>query len=136
MAPAFVVALVVAAVAITFAIMKQGPGAGAPTAEISSPAAHPAKTIVKHRTKIIVVPQQPASSPSPAYYTPGYAQDISNAGISAPVYWINQTGSTLCADWAAGQTWSQTDSAVLLPGGIYPSHLALYDNITQADLCP
>lgn len=85
-------------------------------------------------TQYVPVPvPQPPPPPAPSI---SYAQDITNAGIVAPVSWINQTGPTLCADWASGMSWTQTDNAVLLPGGIYPSHLATYDSITASDLCP
>ncbi len=83
----------------------------------------------------VPVPQHPLPPPAPAPST-SYAQDVSNAGIVAPVSWIDQTGATLCADWAAGDTESWTDQNVLLPGGIYPEHLSTYDNITNSDVCP
>lgn len=87
-------------------------------------------------TKYVPVPAPPpAPAPAPAPPT-SYAQDITNAGIVAPVAWINSTGATLCADWASGMSWTQTDNAVLVPGGIYPYHLATYDSITASDLCP
>jgi len=64
-----------------------------------------------------------------------YAQDIWNAGISAPQAWIDSTGQTLCADWNNGETTADTDS-ILRAGGIYRQHLVTYDAITAQDLCP
>ena len=81
----------------------------------------------------------PSSSPTPGSSGGSgdqYAQDIQNAGIVAPVAWIDKTGQTLCADWAAGDTESWTDQNVLLAGGIHPNHLATYDSITNSDVCP
>ncbi len=102
-------------------------------------------------TPKITVTQTATPAPAPTYtvryvpvparpqpYVPvtSYAQDITNAGIVAPVGWINATGATLCADWASGMSWAETDAAVLTPGGVYAYHLGLYDSITSADLCP
>lgn len=90
-------------------------------------------------------PAAPSSSPTAApaapaqnqqYYSTSYAQDITNVGIVAPVSWINKTGATLCADWAAGESETQTDQNVLIAGGIYAYHTAAYDSITNTDLCP
>ena len=84
--------------------------------------------------------QSPTQPPAPAPAQPApvssYPQDVTDAGIVAPVDWINRTGQILCSDWASGMSWTQTDNAVLTPGGIYPNHLALYDEITARDLCP
>jgi hypothetical protein len=80
----------------------------------------------------------PAVAPNaPAYYGSGsgYLADIANVGIVAPASWTLQTGSSLCASWASGQTTVQTD-LTLSAGGILPQHLGLFDQITQADLCP
>ena len=74
-------------------------------------------------------------SAGPSNPVDAYAQDILNAGITAPVSWIGSTGQTLCSDWAAGQTTTTTDQ-LLLNGGILPAHLATYDSITAQDLCP
>lgn len=62
-----------------------------------------------------------------------YAQDILNAGITAPVSWIDKTGQQLVADWRAGYTAAWTDANVLTPGGIYAYHLATFDQITARD---
>ena len=78
----------------------------------------------------------PAPVPAQSAPVSSYPQDITDADIVAPVNWINHTGQILCSDWASGMSWAQTDNAVLTPGGIYPNHLALYDEITARDLCP
>ena len=108
----------------------------------STPA--PVKTRIKHRTRIIVVTPAPAQ-PAPAVTPPTagrpggagpiYAADIANAGITAPYGWLLSTGNTLCEDWAAGETTAQTDP-ILTAGGIYAYHLATFDAITNADMCP
>jgi hypothetical protein len=95
-----------------------------PTASPSQAAPQPAPT----RTRNL-----PAPVPAPQADT--YAQDIWNAGITAPQSWIDSTGQTLCADWNAGDTTAATDP-ILLAGGIYPEHLAIYDSITAQDICP
>jgi Collagen triple helix repeat (20 copies) len=64
-----------------------------------------------------------------------YAQDIANAGIVAPLWWLNRTGEQLCADWQNGESTAQTDP-LLLAGGIHPNHLAVFDSITNSDVCP
>ncbi len=97
-----------------------------PTASPSQSPAHAAPT----HTQYVRVPVR---APAPAPDT--YAQDIWNTGITAPESWIVSTGQTLCADWNAGETTATTDQ-VLLAGGIYPEHLAIYDSITAQDLCP
>jgi hypothetical protein len=112
-------------------------GCGTTIVKEAAPAAttQPKQTVKPTPPKVIIV--NPPASPAPTTApVSSYAQDILNSGIVGPVSWINQTGQTLCSDWASGMTWAQTDSAVLTPGGIYPNHLALYDTITSADLCP
>ena len=78
----------------------------------------------------------PSSTPSPTAPSgdAAYVQDIQNAGITASAPWILSAGQT-CADGPLASS-SDTDSSVLLPGGILPEHLAAYDTITQNDLCP
>ena len=66
---------------------------------------------------------------------PSYEADIASAGIVAPSGWLDSTGEQLCNDWAAGEGTSQTDQQ-LLAGGIYQQHLAIFDQITNTDLCP
>ena len=66
---------------------------------------------------------------------PTYEADIATAGIVAPAGWLDTTGEQLCNDWTAGEGSSQTDQQ-LLAGGIYPQHLANFDQITNNDLCP
>ena len=94
----------------------------------------PAKTRIKHRTKIIIVKPPASSQPAPASPAappqvtwgappdpgPAYAADIANSGITAPYGWLMSTGRTLCADWAAGETVTQTDP-VLTAGDIPPT---------------
>jgi hypothetical protein len=109
-----------------------------PTSTVAPPRVS-TKIIIRHKTVAVPAPQPsaPVAPVTPA--EPGvpasYAQDITNAGIVAPIGWINKTGVTLCADWASGMSVAQTDSTVLGPGGILPQHFALYDSITQQDLC-
>jgi hypothetical protein len=96
-------------------------------------------------------PAHPKTAPRPAHSTPPpapaangarpapagsdkYAQDILNAGITAPVSWIDSTGQKIVADWKAGYTAAWTDQNVLLPDGVYPYHLATFDQITARDL--
>jgi hypothetical protein len=75
-----------------------------------------------------------AASPAAASAVPaGYATDILNAGITAPVSWINATGQKVVADWRAGDTAAWTDANVLTPGGVYPYHLSTFDQITARD---
>jgi len=120
------------------------------SASPATPAPAPVKTKIQHRTRIIVVtpsavpaqpaPAAPAGPPQatwgrPPDPGPAYAADIANAGITAPYGWLMSTGNTLCADWAAGETTAQTDP-VLTAGGIYAYHLATFDAITNADMCP
>jgi hypothetical protein len=73
--------------------------------------------------------------PPAAATATSYAQDITNAGIVAPVGWINDTGQRLCADWRSGMTTAETDN-ILLAGGLHADHLAAFDRITNEDLCP
>lgn len=89
-----------------------------PTSTITRPA--PASTNV----------QPPASTPAASY-----AQDITNAGIVAPVDWINRMGEQLCADWRNGMTTADTNP-VLLAGGLHADHLDAFNRITNTDLCP
>lgn len=114
-----------------------------PTVTKTVPAAAAVKHHARHHhsnTKIVAVPAPaPATSALPVVPAPqangSYATDIANAGIVAPAGWLYSTGTTLCNDWANGQTTTQTDQ-ILLAGGIYPYHLATFDSITQADVCP
>jgi hypothetical protein len=92
-------------------------------------------------------PKAPKAAPRPARSTPPpppaangarpapdkYAQDILNAGITAPVSWIDQTGKTLTADWASGKSVAWTDANVLGPGGVYSYHYGIFDQITEQD---
>ena len=105
------------------------PQAATPTVTVTHHAQTPRQTVT-----VVQPPAAPPATPSAAPPT-SYAQDITNAGIVAPVDWINRTGEQLCADWRNGMTTVQTDP-ILLAGGIHPNHLALFDSITQSDLCP
>jgi hypothetical protein len=81
-------------------------------------------------------PETPAAPGAPAAPPPSdYAQDIANAGIVAPLSWLTSTGERLCADWQNGESTDQTDQ-LLLAGGIHPNHLAVFDSITNSDVCP
>lgn len=84
---------------------------------------------VTHKKKAVKHARQPAPPAT-------YAQAILDAGIVAPVGWIDRTGDILCADWARGMTKTQTNDDVLLPGGVHSYHLARYNRITVARLCP
>jgi hypothetical protein len=102
-------------------------------------AATPTVTVTNHGTPAPTVTNVQPSSPAPAppATTPAtsYAQDITNAGIVAPVTWIYSTGNQLCADWQSGMSTADTDQ-ILLSGGIHPNHVELFDSITNTDLCP
>jgi hypothetical protein len=60
-----------------------------------------------------------------------YLTALANAGITAPSAWAIQTAQNLEAAWANGQTEDQTDNQYLLPGGIYPQHLAVFNAIVH-----
>jgi len=96
-------------------------------------------TVTNHATPAPTSTNAEPSSPAPAApaTTPAtnYAQDITNAGIVAPVDWIDSTGNKLCADWQSGMSTADTDQ-ILLSGGIHTNHLAIFDSITNTDLCP
>ena len=102
--------------------------------------ATPAPAASTPTTKIIIVqPAQPAPVavvPAPAYPAPSsYVSDVLSAGIVAPASWIVSTGETICNDWANGET--TTDTAPLLQaGGLYAYHDAIFDAITNQDVCP
>jgi hypothetical protein len=126
---------IAAAAALTLAGVLAGCGTTIVKEAAPAATAQHQQTVKPAPPKVIIV--NPPASPAPTTApVSSYAQDILNSGIVGPVSWINQTGQTLCSDWASGMTWAQTDSAVLTPGGIYPNHLALYDSITSSDLCP
>jgi hypothetical protein len=87
-------------------------------------------------TTVVPAPQAPAAPVTPAPTpTSDYALDIANAGIVAPLSWLTSTGDQLCADWEDGESTDQTDQ-LLLDGGIHPNHLAVFDSITNSDVCP
>jgi len=65
-----------------------------------------------------------------------YIADIANAGIVAPASWLEATGPALCSDWANDPNTSDVTDPLVLAGGILPQHLALFDTITNQDLCP
>ncbi len=81
------------------------------------------------------VPAPPAPPAPPVTPASNYAQDIANAGIVAPLSWLTSTGEHLCADWQNGESTDQADQ-LLLAGGIHPNHLAVFDCITNSDVCP
>ena len=78
------------------------------------------------------VPAPGATAPAPA--PDQYVRDIWNAGITARASWIDTTGHTLVADWQAGYSSAWTDANVLAPGGVYPYHYAIFDQVTEQDL--
>jgi hypothetical protein len=106
------------------------------------PAPKPTPTPPPPQNKIIInndpVSPNVAVPANPNYGAgqfPTYEADIANTGIVSPTGWLDTTGVQLCNDWAAGEGTSQTDQQ-LLAGGIYPQHLAIFDQITNNDLCP
>jgi hypothetical protein len=112
-------------------------GAGAAGAALASPRAvaiRPAANAAPAHPKA----KAPKAAPRSAHSTPApgparYATDILQAGITAPVAWINSTGQKIVADWKAGYTDAWTDQNVLLPDGVYQYHLAPFDQITARD---
>ena len=112
-------------------------GVGAAGAALASPrgvAIRPAASTAPAHPKA----KAPQAAPRSAHSTPPpgparYATDILQAGITAPVAWINSTGQKIVANWRAGYTAAWTDQNVLLPGGIYQYHLATFDQITARD---
>jgi hypothetical protein len=52
-----------------------------------------------------------------------------------PASWIVSTGEAVCADWANGETTAATDP-LLQAGGLYVYHDAIFDAITNEDVCP
>ena len=111
-------------------------GRAAPAAVTAPASTRPATPAKPHPARAapakVTRPAAPAkAAPAPARpAAPSYAQDILNAGITAPVPWINTAGAQLAADWRAGYTAAWTDANVLLPAGVWPSHLAPFDQIT------
>jgi hypothetical protein len=104
------------------------PEAATPTVTVT-----PSSAPAPQATTTVPGAQAPAA---PAVTPPSnYAADIANAGIVAPLSWLNSTGERLCADWQNGESTDQTDQ-LLLAGGIHPSHLAVFDSITNSDVCP
>jgi hypothetical protein len=108
----------------------------------STPAPKSTPTQPPPQNKIIInnnpVPSNASVPANPNYGAgqfPSYEADIASAGIVAPAGWLDSTGEQLCNDWAAGEGTSQTDQQ-LLAGGIYQQHLAIFDQITNNDLCP
>lgn len=75
--------------------------------------------------------------PPPAYPGPpsSYVSDVLAMGIVGPASWIVSTGETVCADWANGETTAATDP-LLQAGGLYVYHDAIFDAITNEDVCP
>jgi hypothetical protein len=77
--------------------------------------------------------QQPDNTSVPdqtSQYQP-YLTALANAGINAPSDWAIQTAQNLEAAWANGETEDQTNNQYLLPGGIYPQHLAEFNAIVH-----
>jgi hypothetical protein len=109
------------------------------TAPATKPAHHKHHHKAPPKTKIIVVPAAPAPAAQPAQapirtgtYGP-YLDDLARAGIVAPDDWAVQAANNLEAAWARGETEAQTDQEYLIPGGIYPYHLAAFDSIVHAN---
>jgi len=109
------------------------------TAPAPAHKAQPPKIIVK--PKIVVTappaPQAQASQAAPqapiqsGAYGP-YLNALAAAGIVAPDNWAIQAANNLEAAWANGQTEAQTNQEYLIPGGIYPYHLATFNSIVHA----
>jgi hypothetical protein len=80
--------------------------------------------------------QKPATATptAPAPAPEQYVQDIRNAGITARASSIVTTGQQLVADWRNGHTSAWTDANVLAPGGVFPYHYAIFDQVTERDL--
>jgi len=107
------------------------PEAATPTVTVT-----PGSAPAPQATTTVPAPQAPAAPGAPAATPPSnYAQDIANAGIVAPLSWLTSTGERLCADWQNGESTDQTDQ-LLLAGGIHPNHLAVFDSVTNSDVCP
>jgi hypothetical protein len=107
------------------------PEAATPTVTVT-----PSSAPAPQATTTVPASQAPAAPGAPAATPPSnYAQDIANAGIVAPLSWLTSTGERLCADWQNGEFTDQTDQ-LLLAGGIHPNHLAVFDSITNSDVCP
>ncbi len=102
----------------------------------TAPAAHKAHHH-KPRTKIIVVPAPQAAAPPQAPVQTGtygpYLDDLARAGIVAPDDWAVQAANNLEAAWGRGETEKQTDREYLIPGGIFPNHLAAFNAIVHAN---
>ena len=114
-------------------VIRQAARAAVVVTHTATPAPTPA-------TKIIVV--QPAQAapdvvvPEPAYPAPSsYLSYVLSTGIVAPASWIVSTGETICNDWANGESTADTDS-LLQAGGLYVYHDAIFDAITNEDVCP
>ena len=74
--------------------------------------------------------------PPPAYPAPSsYVSDVLAMGIVGPASWIVSTGETVCADWANGETTAAADP-LLQAGGLCVYHDAIFDAITNEDVCP
>jgi hypothetical protein len=125
---AIVAALVMAAggaAVAGIALTHSAPKPSAPT-QNGPKAANPAPT------KSVTVPAGP-NGPTTAPAPDQYVQDIQNAGITATANSIDTIGRTLIADWQTGYTSTWTDANVLGPGGVYPYHYAIFDQITERD---
>lgn len=111
-----------------------GLGLAAACTTVTNQPSSPTTTITRGPTPTSTT--APGNAPPPASSPPNsYAQDIINAGINAPVDWLNRTGEQLCADWRSGKTTSETNS-ILLDGGVHANHLDAFNQITNQDLCP
>jgi hypothetical protein len=144
---------IAALVAGSVLVLGTAGAAGAALAEggqstVAEPVANPANTPKPAPTKTKIIIKEPPATQAPPTQAPpassagrpagagaAYAADIANAGIYAPYGWLLQTGNTLCNDWAAGETTAQTDP-ILLAGGVHSEHLAVFDQITNQDMCP
>jgi hypothetical protein len=129
--------------AVSQAVSSPAPQAAPAAKAVTSPTtANPTPTAPAPQNKIIINNNPvspnvgvPANPNYGAGQFPTYEADIANAGIAAPAGWLDTTGEQLCTDWAAGEGTSQTDPQ-LLAGGIYQQHLAIFDELTNNDLCP
>jgi hypothetical protein len=121
-----------AASAAAAATVPAAPKATAPAAPASpAPAAQPPVNITINNSPVTA----PIAPGDPYYATyagqfPQYEADIAAAGIVAPAWWLDATAVRVVNDWRASDF--NTDP-ILLAGGIYPQHLALFNTITAND---
>jgi len=98
------------------------PAAEAPAHHVKAPAHRLAKSQSPgHNT---------STSDQTSQYQP-YLDALANAGVTVQSDWAIQTAQNVEAAWANGETEAQTDQQYLIPGGVYPQHLAIFDAIVH-----